>query len=65
MENFGSLLQTRCEEKEFEELDDIGCCGLHVVPGAFQTGLKATEWNLRKTLHAMWKLLDKSHKKKR
>ena len=55
-----SILQTKREEEEFEELDDIGCCGLH----AFQTGVKAAEWNLQKILHAMWKLLDKSPKRR-
>ena len=58
------MLQTRREEEELEELDDIGCCGLHVVSAAFHTGVKATEWNLQKTLHAMWKLLAKLPKRR-
>ena len=28
-------------EKEFPQIVDVGSCGLHVVHGAFQTGMKA------------------------
>ena len=59
-----SILQIKREEEEFEELDNIGCCGLHVVSGAFQTGVKTVEWNLQKILHAMLKLLDKYPKRR-
>ena len=32
----------------------IGSCGLHVVHGAYQTGLKATDWEQDKNLKAAY-----------
>ena len=50
-------------EKCIEELDQskmcqillpalisIGSCGLHVIHGAFKTGMETTNWNIKKTL---------------
>ena len=54
------MLQKEGEEKELSPLEDCGSCGLHVVAGAFQNGIKASAWDLEKVLRAMWKLLDKS-----
>ena len=33
-------MQAQREEKELSLLEDIGSCGLHVISGAFQTGMK-------------------------
>ena len=55
-----SELRKQREEKEIPIIEDIGSCELHVVSGAFQSGMKATEWDLDKILRAMWKILDKS-----
>ena len=48
------------EEKELAQLVIIGSCGLHVVNGAFRTGMMETDWDIHKVLHAVWKLFDES-----
>ena len=42
------------------ELLEIGSCGLHVVHGAFQTGLNAVNWNVNSTLRAFYRILKDS-----
>ena len=39
---------------------DIGSCGLHVVHGAFKTGVTATGWKLDQLLRSLWYLFDGS-----
>ena len=34
------------EKNEFPQILKIGSCGLHVIHGPFQTGVKATGWEL-------------------
>jgi hypothetical protein len=53
-------LKSHRTEKEFPQIIDVGSCGLHVVHGAFQTGVKATGWKLEKVLKSMWKLFNDS-----
>lgn len=48
------------DANEIPQIMDVGSCGLHIVHGAFQTGIKATEWQLDKVLMAMWKLFNDS-----
>ena len=48
------------EEKELAQLVIIGSCDLHVVNGAFRTGMMETDWDIHKVLHAVWKLFDES-----
>ena len=48
------------EECGFNLLVDAGSCDLHVVSGAFQVGVEATQWNLKKVLKSMWGLLSES-----
>ena len=47
-------------QMELPSFFDVGCCGLHTVHGAFQTGEVATNWLLDKVLHSMWKLFKDS-----
>ena len=47
-------------ENELPQILEIGSCGLHVIHGAFQTGVKATGWELDGVLKAMWKLFSDS-----
>ena len=57
------VLKRHCqyrEEKELAQLVIIGSCGLHVVNGAFRTGMMETDWDIHKVLHAVWKLFDES-----
>ena len=44
---FSSVTKKR-EEDELPALINIGSCGLHVIHGAFKTGVKATNWNIKK-----------------
>lgn len=39
-----SKMQKFREDEEMPPLDCIGSCGLHVLSGALQTGVKAAEW---------------------
>ena len=41
-------------------LDCIGYCGLHVISGALQSGVKAAGWGTEKALMDMYKFLHKS-----
>ena len=53
------LQEDRCE-KDYPNIIDIGSCSLHVVHGAFKSGIEATNWDLKKTMKAMWKIFDDS-----
>ena len=53
------LHEDRCE-KDYPNIINIGSCGLHVVHGAFKSGIEATNWYLKKIMKAMWKILDDS-----
>lgn len=44
------------QQMELPSFFNVGCCGLHTVHGAFQTGIVAANWLLVKVLHGMWKL---------
>ena len=45
------------QQMELPSFFNVGCCGLHTVHGAFQTGIVAANWLLVKVQHGMWKLL--------
>ena len=47
LEIFSSVTKKR-EEDELPALINIGSCGLHVIHGAFKTGVEATNWNIKK-----------------
>lgn len=48
-------------ETEFScGLVDLGTCGLHVIHGAFQTGHRATGWNLHVIFRALYQLFKDS-----
>lgn len=38
------------------QLLELGSCGLHVVHGAFKTGIKKTDWNIIEFLRALYNL---------
>ena len=54
------MLNAHREKNELPQILEIGSCGLHVIHGAFQTGVKATGWELDRVLKAMWKLFNDS-----
>ena len=39
---------------------NIGSCSLHILHGAFGTGIQSTSWKLGKLMKAMFKILDQS-----
>ena len=41
-----SIVSPKREEDELPALINIGSCGLHVIHGAFKTGVEATNWNV-------------------
>lgn len=55
------LLIALREEKEFPGLLEIGSCGLHVIHGAFKTGMESqADWKLKKIFKAMFYLFHDS-----
>ena len=58
------LIQEDRKELEFPLVENIGSCGLHVVPRALQTGVTESSWPLKKVLKAMWHILHDSHARK-
>ena len=56
---FNSFTKKR-EEDELPALINIGSCGLHVIHGAFKTGVEATNWNVKKTLRGAFNILGDS-----
>ena len=40
-----------------EKISDIGTCELHVVHGAFKSGIESTDWNIKETLKESPQLL--------
>ena len=56
---FKLLHKDRCE-KDYPNIIDIGSCSLHVVHGAFKSGIEATNWDLKKIMKALWKIFDDS-----
>ena len=58
---FEDLLQDRSQsDPDIPKLINIGCCGLHVVHGAFKYEATATGWKLDSLLRSMWYILSES-----
>ena len=47
------LLKSHRREAEWSPLMNLQSCSLHIVHGAFQTGNKATDWQIDIVLKAM------------
>ena len=43
-----TMLHDDCCEKDYPKIIDIGSCSLHVLHGAFNSGVEATDWFLNK-----------------
>ena len=50
-----NLVEIR-KRDQLPPVEDIGSCRLHIVFGAFRSGIKTTSWDLDKILKAMWQL---------
>ena len=42
------------------QLFEVGSCGLHVIYGAFQSGVKTTGWEIENIFKGMWRLFHDS-----
>ena len=54
------LVDNRLVDDGFSRTINIGSCSLHILHGAFGTGIQSTGWNLGKLMKAMFKILDES-----
>ena len=54
---FLEVLKKKREREKLKDIIDIGSCNLHTVHGAFQTGAKASGWQLNKVLKGSYTLL--------
>ena len=39
---------------------NIGSCGLHIIHGAFKSGVETTNWNIKKVLRIVFQILHDS-----
>ena len=51
-------------DPDLPDLIDIGTCGLHVVLGALQTGIKKSTWELDQLLKSLWWLFHNTFSEK-
>jgi len=58
--NVLELLQQERAKEERPEIVNIGSCGLHIVHGAFKTGIQTSERNIVKILKAIWQIFHDS-----
>ena len=58
--NVLQLLHEDREEKEYPTIINIGSCSLHVLHGAFKSGMEAAGWDVGKVLKAIWQLFHDS-----
>ena len=54
------LIQDARIDDAVPPLEDIDSCGLHVISGALQTGVKDSGWSLKKGMQAMYNLFHDS-----
>ena len=51
---FLEVLKKSREESVLPKVIDIGSCNLHLVHGAFKTGVKSTGWNIKSLMKGAW-----------
>ena len=51
---YDELVKQR-QEMELHQLINIGSCGLHIIHGAFKTGVEKTDWCIKNTLKVVFK----------
>lgn len=54
--SFFNKLNEERKENKYPSLLNLGTCGLHIIHRAFQTGAKATNWQLDEYLKKVYKL---------
>ena len=61
---YDSIVQEQSENDDYPDLIDIGLCCLHVVHGAFRTGVQKTKWGIDGILKALYNLFPDSPAKR-
>ena len=61
---YDNIVKERNQNDDYQALITIGSCSLHVVHGAFRSGVQKTKWEIDGVLKAMHKLLDESPTKR-
>ena len=46
------------EEHNHAPLFNVGCYGLHLIHGAYETGMTSNQWEIGKILKSMFKLFN-------
>ena len=62
---YDSIVEERNQNDDYPALIDIGSCSLHVVHGAFRSGVQKTKWGIDGVLRAMHNLFDESPAKEK
>ena len=53
-----SIVEERNQNDDYPALIYIGSCSLHVVHGAFRSGVQKTNWGIDGVLKAMHNMID-------
>ena len=61
---YDSIVEERNESDDYPDLIDIGSCSLHVVHGAFRTGVQKSKWGIDSILQALYNLFPNSPAKR-
>ena len=61
---YDSIVEKRSENDDYPGLIDIGSCNLHIVHGAFRTGMQKTKWGIDGILQALYNLFPYSPAKR-
>lgn len=61
---YEQITEERNEMEDYPSLIDIGSCSLHVVRGAFRTGVQKTKWSIDGILRALYNLFNDSPAKR-
>ena len=62
---YESLVEQRKENEDYPTLINVGSCSLHIMHGAFRTGIKKTKWGIDSILKALHNLFEDSPSKER
>ena len=62
---YEQITEERNEMEDYPSLIDIGSCSLHVVHGAFRTGVQKTKWSIDGILRALYNLFNDSPAKEK
>ena len=58
------ITEERCSVEHYPGLINVGSCSLHVVHGAFRSGVIKTKWGINLVLKALHNLFDESPDKR-